>query len=595
MKTKHIKAGLASAVLGLMSPLVIIYSTSAAPVPADFVWSNIMGDLGTSRGATMGDVNNDGYLDIYVANSGQQNKLWLNDGTGNFTANDITGDLGNSYDTTMGDVNNDGYLDIYVANSSQQNKLWLNDGSGNFTADDIVGDLGTSRGATMGDVNNDGYLDIYVANSGQQNKLWLNDGSGNFTANDIVGDFGGVGATMGDVNNDGFLDIYVLDDWLANKLWLNDGSGNFTANDIAGDIGGYGATMGDVNNDGFLDIYAGFWGGQNKLWLNDGTGNFTANDIAGDNFGDGATMGDVNNDGFLDIYVVTEEQGNKLWLNDGSGNFTSSNIAGDSAWSLGAIMGDFNNDGFLDIYVANGNPVQNKLWLQTPRDDGDGSPDEAENLAPNRDGNGDGVVDFVQRYVTTQANSFTDAYTTLALDNVACRSITAFNVVAESSLATEDTGYDYPAGLNDFTIDCETPGASTTITIYYDKVYDTSEWVYRKFINNEYIDITSLVTFSTATINGSPVTTATYTVTDGDPQTDADGTANGTIVDPAGPAILADATTTPADDPAPGVPDTGIGSVLTSPPAALAATFATISVVGGLKFAEQRRKSVNKL
>ena len=344
--------------------------------------------------------------------------------------------------------------------------------------------------------------------------------------------------------------------------------------------------MGDVNNDGFLDIYVTNYGQQNKLWINDGSGNFTANDITGDT-GDsyGVAMGDDNNDGFLDIYVTNFAQQNKLWINDGSGNFTANDISGDIGNSRGATMGDVNNDGFLDIYVANGNSEQNNLWLQIPRDDGDGSPDEAENLAPNRDGNGDGVPDFVQRYVTTQANSFTDAYTTLALDNVACRSITAFDVVAESTLSTEDTGYDYPAGLNDFTIDCETPGASTTITIYYDTVYDTSDWAYRKFINNEYIDITSLVTFSTVTINGSPVTTATYTVTDGDPQTDADGVVNGTIVDPAGPAILADTTTTPADDPeaTPGVPDTGIGSILSSPLTTMVALVMTTAALVGIR------------
>ena len=91
----------------------------------------------------MGDVNGDTYLDIYVANGGtEQNKLWINDGAGNFTANDISGDLNDSYGATMNDVNGDTYLDIYVTNYAGQNRLWINDGAGNFTANDISGDVG---------------------------------------------------------------------------------------------------------------------------------------------------------------------------------------------------------------------------------------------------------------------------------------------------------------------------------------------------------------------------------------------------------------------------------------------------------------------
>lgn len=130
----------------------------------------------------MGDVDGDGDLDIYVPNGStsgadEQNKLWMNDGAGNFTANDIVGDVGRSTDATMTDVDLDGDLDIYVTNiANQQNKLWINDGTGNFTADDISGDLYNSNGSSIADFNGDGLMDIYVVNGGnQQNRLWLRD------------------------------------------------------------------------------------------------------------------------------------------------------------------------------------------------------------------------------------------------------------------------------------------------------------------------------------------------------------------------------------------------------------------------------------
>jgi hypothetical protein len=174
----------------------------------------------------MGDVNGDGYLDIYVSNfSGEKNNLWINDGFGNFSANDISGDSSRSSSATMGDVDGDGDLDIYVTNIlDEQNNLWINDGSGNFTSNNITGDNGNSSGATMGDVDGDGDLDIYVANvNNQQNKLWINDGSGNFSANDVIGDNGDSDAVvMGDVDNDGDLDIYVANrEEQQNKLWIN--------------------------------------------------------------------------------------------------------------------------------------------------------------------------------------------------------------------------------------------------------------------------------------------------------------------------------------------------------------------------------------
>jgi hypothetical protein len=170
--------------------------------------------------------------------------------------------------------------------------------------------------------------------------------------------------------------------------------------------------------------------------------------------------------------------------------------------------------------------------------DSDGVDDTSEGVAPGGDGNGDGTLDSQQNEVTTNINPVTGAYTTIVVTG-GCDSVRRFNVVKESSLVVQDSGYKYPVGLNNFRLQCSNPGENASITFYYDKVYDTTKWKYKKYDDNGnvYLDITNIVTFGTTNVNGKMVTTATYTVTDGSSM-DTDGIANGIINDPAGPAIV---------------------------------------------------------
>ncbi len=192
--------------------------------------------------------------------------------------------------------------------------------------------------------------------------------------------------------------------------------------------------------------------------------------------------------------------------------------------------------------------------------DGDGVDSAVENAGPNNgDGNGDGIADADQTSVTSLPNPVVGggAYITLEAEGD-CRQLSDVSVVAADDLSHQDGSLIYPVGLVDFKLICDNPGDAAQITIYYDQAYDTSSWQIRKFINSTYSSIED-ADIATATIGGHQVTTLTYELVDGGPL-DADGSADGDIVDPVGPAVLAAATTptpTPTPDPNGPLPDTG--------------------------------------
>lgn len=165
--------------------------------------------------------------------------------------------------------------------------------------------------------------------------------------------------------------------------------------------------------------------------------------------------------------------------------------------------------------------------------DGDGVTGAVEDAAPNRgDADGDGAQDSEQPHVASLPNTIVggSAYITVKVQDTRCSALTSVTVGEGSA----DAGYTYPVGLLDFGATCSS-GTSTTVTVYYDREYDTSDWVARKYINGGYSTVSGAV-FSTALVGATRVTTLTYTLTDGGPL-DADGLANGTILDPVGPGV----------------------------------------------------------
>ena len=326
-------------------------------------------------GSLFADYDNDGDLDIYVTRNGWfgagENTLYRNNGDGTFT--DVTKEAGvedpqTSFCAAFGDYDNDGYLDLYIADGvlgdGAPNVLYHNNGNGAFTnmaAQAGVDHRGKAIGTAFGDYDKDGHLDIHVVNVEQPNVLYHNNGDGTFTdVTEIAGMklpiTSGFVTFFFDYDNDLDLDIFIsnfgsfsafiesqitgtaLQDNDRQMLYCNNGDGTFT--DVTKEAGLYksfgamGANFGDVDNDGYLDIYLANGGPQmgrletDALFHNDGDGTFSdITDFAGLGSigkGHGVTFGDYDGDGDLDIYVPVggpfsgDQWPNRFYRNEGS-------------------------------------------------------------------------------------------------------------------------------------------------------------------------------------------------------------------------------------------------------------------------------------
>ena len=320
------------------------------------------------------------------------------------------------------DYDGDGDADIYITNNDGgtiglafRNRLWENDGSGNFidvaAARKVANEGGLGRGITFGDYDLDGDDDLVVANmqSGGRGgydppvtlyrNLLADTGSPQFedatgeawlvregvfedeSNEGITATSGGVG--FGDYDGDGLLDLVwrSTDYDVDQALFRNTGGGEFE--DVTSTVGARllesvreANSQGspgwfDFDYDGDLDLLAPNEGGPNVLFMNNGDGSFA--DItrsrrppSGWAFlnpgnANGVCLGDIDNDGDIDAYLPNADQANRLIRNDyaetGAAGFTDITLAsgaGDPEGARGCTMGDYDNDGWLDIYVSNG-------------------------------------------------------------------------------------------------------------------------------------------------------------------------------------------------------------------------------------------------
>ena len=266
-----------------------------------------------------------------------------------------------SRDVSLGDVDGDGDLDAFVANAGQGNRVWINQGGAQNSTAGEFSDSGQSLGysgsfdVSLGDVDGDGDLDAFVANSGQGNRVWINQGraqngtAGSFSdSGQSLGTFSSVGARLGDVDSDGDLDAFVANSSDGNRVWINQGGAqNGTAGSFSdsgqslGSFNSWSVSLGDVDGDGDLDAFVANVGQGNRVWINQGglqsgtAGTFSVGQSLGSSVGQGVNLGDVDGDGDLDAFVANASQGNGVWINQGGAQNGTAGLFSDSGQSLG--------------------------------------------------------------------------------------------------------------------------------------------------------------------------------------------------------------------------------------------------------------------
>ena len=343
-------------------------------------------------GVAVGDINNDGLEDIYFTSNQNSNKLYLN--KGNFVFEDITESArvedheGWSTGVTMVDINNDGWLDIYVCKSgsldnrkARQNKLYINQKNNKFKEEALkygLKEYSFSTQAHFLDYDKDGDLDMFLVNhrADFRNNVFITDPklqprltkddidrlfrNDNGTFIDVTKSSGvakkawGLSASIGDFNNDSWPDIYVANDFLEpDFLYINNKNGTFTDEVLTRfkhiPANSMGSDFADINNDLLPDlIVLDMMAADRKR----GKENM-------------ATMSTAKFNRLVNRGYHHQYMSNMLQLNNGNKTFSEigqfSGIA-KTDWSWAPLIADFNNDGFNDVFITNG--IENDLSNQ---------------------------------------------------------------------------------------------------------------------------------------------------------------------------------------------------------------------------------------
>ena len=347
-------------------------------------------ESGDNWSASWGDYNNDGFDDIFITEyqTGQPNSLFTNNGDLTFTkvtTGAIVTDLASSVTSSWADYNNDGYLDLFVANNiGSPNFLYKNNGNGTFTKiteGHIVNYDGYSHGSTWADYNQDGYLDLFVSDfmPTRVNLLYKNNGNGTFeqiTSGDITSVSGhSIGASWSDADGDGDPDLFVPNAGEANFYYINNGGVlELQPSSLISTPSSYstGGSWADFDRDGDMDLFvANASSNSNQLLINNGSGVFSESQSIISNATSnthGSTWADFDNDGDLDLFVSNDQlEANEFYTNNGDGTFTvlATDLTKDLENSFGASVADIENDGDLDLFITNHSSEENVLFLNS--------------------------------------------------------------------------------------------------------------------------------------------------------------------------------------------------------------------------------------
>ena len=372
-----------------------IYMNNGTVDPFNGITGSVLSvDEVAAYSIVLGDVDNDGDLDLILGMHNYTNRLYLNNGTPDpfegVAGIDIAYD--NDYYSSavsLGDIDGDGDVDLVAGNQGTSgfntNRLYLNQYPSDANpfnlvyGSNVTSDGMDTRSIALVDVDGDGDLDLLSGNYGQVNQLCLNNGDGTFADGISISaeTYNTYAIAVGDVDGDGDMDMVTGNANQVNRLYLN----NSTHSPFTGSQGknitsdAYNTVTigaGDLDNDGDIDVVAGNLG-VNRLYLNNGSSDpfngVTGLNITSDNHSTySVAIGDVNKDGHLDLVVGNYTTTNRLYLNNGTSNpfngVSGVDISTDAHSTLAITLGDVNGDGDLDVVAGNNNQT-NRLyrWL----------------------------------------------------------------------------------------------------------------------------------------------------------------------------------------------------------------------------------------